>query len=124
MTDVGPRKILVVDDQPMLGKAIRRMLAGHDVTVVAAAREALGKIEAGERFDVIISDLMMPGMTGMELHDAIAAIAPDQVRKMVFMTGGAFTPQAQTFFEQVGCPTLEKPFDKAALHAVIATLVV
>jgi CheY-like chemotaxis protein len=113
---------LVVDDQPMLAKAIRRMLSGHDVSVAADAQEALAKVESGERFDAIISDLMMPGMTGMELHAAIAEVAPDQVAKMVFMTGGAFTPAAQRFFNEVGCPTLEKPFDRAGLMAVLEPL--
>jgi len=117
------RKILIVDDQPMLAKAIRRMLVGHDVTVVGAAEDALAKIEAGDRFDVIISDLMMPGMTGMELHGAIAKVAPEQTARMVFMTGGAFTDQARAFFEKVGSPTLEKPFDKAGLLAVIDALI-
>lgn len=122
VSELVPRKILVVDDQPMLAKAIRRMLAGHDVTVVADAREALAGIEAGGRYDVIISDLMMPNMSGMELYAAIATVAPDQVRRMIFMTGGAFTAQARDFFDQVGCPTLEKPFDRAGLLAVIDTL--
>jgi CheY-like chemotaxis protein len=116
------RRILVVDDQPMLAKAIRRMLSGHDVTVAADAHEALAMIVSGERFDVIISDLMMPGMSGMELHAAIAALDSDQVAKMVFMTGGAFTPAAQQFFNEVGSPTLEKPFDRAGLLAVIEPL--
>lgn len=122
VTEPAQRKILVVDDQPMLAKAIRRMLSGHDVTVVGGAREAIAKLEAGDRYDVIISDLMMPGMTGMELHAAIATLAPEQVKRMVFMTGGAFTPQARTFFDEVGCPTLEKPFDRAGLLAVIDNL--
>ena len=122
MTDPLPRKILVVDDQPMLAKAIRRMLSGHDVSVVGGARDALAKLEAGERYDVIISDMMMPGMTGMELHAAITVLAPEQVKRMVFMTGGAFTPQARRFFDEVGSPTLEKPFDRAGLLAVIDTL--
>lgn len=122
MSEPTPRKILVVDDQPMLAKAIRRMLAGHDVTVAGSARDALTQLEAGERYDVIISDLMMPGMSGMELHAAISTLAPDQVTRMVFMTGGAFTPQARTFFDEIGCPTLEKPFDRAGLLAVIQNL--
>ncbi len=122
MTDVTPRKILVVDDQPMLAKAIRRMLAGHDVTVVGSAQDALAKLEGGERYDVILSDLMMPGMSGMDLHAAIGKLAPEQVTRMVFMTGGAFTPEARAFFDEVGCPTLEKPFDRAGLRAVIDTL--
>jgi two-component system, NtrC family, sensor kinase len=112
----------VVDDQPMLAKAVRRMLSGHDVSVAADAQEALAKINAGDRYDVIISDLMMPGMSGMELHAAIAVIDPDQVTKMVFMTGGAFTPEAQRFFNEVGSPTLEKPFDRASLMAVVDQL--
>jgi CheY-like chemotaxis protein len=122
VTGVAPRKILVVDDQPMLAKAIRRMLTGHDVTVVGSAQEALTKLSAGDRYDVILSDLMMPGMSGMELHAAIGKLAPDQVTRMVFMTGGAFTPEARVFFDEVGSPTLEKPFDRAGLLAVIDNL--
>ena len=116
------RKILVVDDQPMLTKAMRRMLSGHDVTCVGSGREALDKLEAGERYDVIVSDLMMPFMNGMQLHAAIAKLAPEQVARMVFMTGGAFTPEASEFFHAVSCPTLEKPFDRAGLLAVINNL--
>jgi CheY-like chemotaxis protein len=115
----GPRKILIIDDQPTLAKAIRRMLGAHDVTVVTGGREALDKIEAGERYDVILTDLMMPEISGMDLHTKLGQIAPDQVAKMVFMTGGAFTPQARAFFDRVGNPMLEKPFDRAGLLAVL-----
>jgi CheY-like chemotaxis protein len=119
---VSARRILVVDDQPMLCKAIRRMLAQHDVATVGSAQEAVDKVAAGERYDVILTDLMMPGMSGMELHAAISQLAPDQVSRMVFMTGGAFTPTARQFFEHVACPTLEKPFDKAGLLAILEPL--
>jgi len=115
------RKVLVVDDQPMLGRAIKRMLVEHDVTLVASAQEAVTAIEQGARFDVILSDLMMPELSGMDLHSAITKLAPDQVEKMVFMTGGAFTPAARNFFEHVANPTIEKPFDKAALLSIIET---
>lgn len=115
------RKILIVDDQPTLARAIKRMLNEHDVTTVSNARDALTRIEEGERFDVILSDLMMPELSGMDLHAAIGQIAPDQVEKMVFMTGGAFTGSAREFFEHVPNPTIEKPFDKAALLALIET---
>ncbi len=123
-TEAGrPCRILIVDDQPTLGKAIRRMLAEYDVAVVCSAREALARLEGGERYDVILSDLMMPEISGMELHARIARIAPEQVNSMVFMTGGAFTDQARAFFEQVQNPTIEKPFDRAALIAVIEPLI-
>jgi CheY-like chemotaxis protein len=98
------------------------MLSGHDVTVVGGARDAVARLQAGERYDIILSDLMMPGMTGMDLHAAVSTIAPEQVARMVFMTGGAFTPEARTFFERCSAPTLEKPFDRAGLLAVIDNL--
>ena len=122
VTESRRRKILVIDDQPMLTKAIRRMLSDHDVTTVGSAREALGCIERGERYDVLLTDLMMPEISGMELRERLVQLAPDQVERMVFMTGGAFTNQAKDFFDRVANPTIEKPFDKAALFAVIDAL--
>jgi CheY-like chemotaxis protein len=113
------RRILIIDDQPTLGKAIRRMLGDHDVTVVASGREALDKIEAGERYDVILTDVMMPEISGIDIHMTLARIAPEQVANMVFMTGGAFTKQAADFFDRIANPTIEKPFDRAQLFAVI-----
>jgi CheY-like chemotaxis protein len=113
---------MIVDDQPTLAKAIRRMLGDHDVTTVISAREAIDKITAGERYDVILTDVMMPEISGMDLHTRLTSIAPDQVERMVFMTGGAFTKQAAEFFDHVANPTIEKPFDRAALFAVISGL--
>lgn len=118
----GQRRILIVDDQPTLAKAIRRMLAEYDVVVVGSAREALARLERGERYDVILSDLMMPEISGIELHARVARIAPEQVHSMVFMTGGAFTDQARAFFDRVNNPTIEKPFDRATLIAAIEPL--
>ncbi len=116
------RKILIIDDQPTLARAIRRMLSEHDVTVVSSGREALDLIEAGQRYDVILSDLMMPEISGIDVYKRLAATAPDQLSKVVFMTGGAFTHQAKEFFDQIANPTIEKPFDRAALFAAIETL--
>lgn len=99
------------------------MLTNHDVTIVDSARGALDKIEAGERYDVILSDVMMPEINGMDLHTRLATVAPDQMDRIVFMTGGAFTDQARVFFEHVSNPRIEKPFDRAELVAVIDGLV-
>lgn len=70
---------------------------------------------------MILSDLMMPELSGMDLHDAVKNIDPEQVRKMVFMTGGAFTGRAREFVDKVGMPTIEKPFDKTALLLLLDT---
>ena len=113
-------RVLVIDDEPLMGPAIRRILAhDHDVSVNAAARDALAAIEGGARYDVILCDLMMPQMTGMELHAALTQSTPEQARRMVFLTGGAFTPGARAFLERPEIPHLEKPFEPAQLRALV-----
>jgi CheY-like chemotaxis protein len=62
---------------------------------------------------------MMPGMTGMDVHEAVLAIDEAQARRMVFMTGGAFAPRASAFLERVENPRVEKPLDRSALRALI-----
>ena len=96
------QKILIVDDEETLARAIERSLRpDHDVTVVTRAREALARIEGGERFDVILTDVMMPEMTGMDMYERLRQVAPDQAEHVVFLTGGAFTPAAREFLDTV-----------------------
>jgi len=113
-------RILVVDDEPMMGKAIQRMLsAEHEVLAVTSARDALGRVSDGERFDIILCDLMMPEVTGMDLHAELLRDAPEQAERVVFMTGGAFTSGAREFLEHVRNPRIEKPFDRGILSALV-----
>jgi signal transduction histidine kinase len=104
-------RILVIDDEPAIGAAIRRFLREHDVVAVASGRAGLDLLDGGDRFDAIFCDLMMPDVTGMEIHAALAERAPDQAGRMVLMTGGAFSGGAAEFLERVGNPRLDKPFD-------------
>jgi CheY-like chemotaxis protein len=113
-------RILVVDDEPLMLKAVQRALARHhDVATVSSSREALGRIAAGERFDVILCDLMMPEMTGMDLHEELERVAPPQAERMIFLTGGAFTPRARSFLGERPDRRIEKPFDARQLLAMI-----
>ena len=113
-------RILVIDDEPMITRAVHRILAhDHDVVEVDTARAALDRIVAGERFDVILCDLMMPKMTGMELHAELTRQAPDQVGRMVFLTGGAFTAEARGFLDQAPNQRIEKPFDPTHLRHLV-----
>ena len=117
-------RILVVDDEPMVASSVMRILAKeHDVTTLLAGAEALAHCAAGERFDLILCDLMMPNMTGMDLHGALALIAPNQARRMIFMTGGAFTETARQFLADSSKESFEKPFDVASLRALVRRLV-
>jgi PAS domain S-box-containing protein len=117
-------RVLVVDDEPAVAAAVRRVLAAHhDVAVLGSAGEALTAIGAGGRYDAILCDLMMPGMTGMELHDTLARVAPDQARRIVIITGGAFTRDAREFLDRVSLPCCEKPFDADRLRELVRKVV-
>jgi CheY-like chemotaxis protein len=110
--------ILVIDDEPMVGRLVERALGrGHRVTAVTTGREGLDRLAAGERFDLILCDLMMPEITGMDMYERVVAFAPEQADRMVFLTGGAFTRRASEFLEER--PFLEKPFDLRALEALV-----
>jgi PAS domain S-box-containing protein len=114
-------RILVVDDEPLVGTAVARTLSSeHEVVTRTSAEVVLREVLAGARYDLILCDLMMPNMTGMELHARLAATSPDAARRMVFLTGGAFTTAAQEFIERTGIEPLEKPFDPRALRERIA----
>jgi signal transduction histidine kinase len=95
-------RILVIDDEVAIGRALKRSLGRyHDVTILTSGREAIALIASGERFDVIISDLMMPEVTGTEIYEELTRIARDQAERMIFLTGGAFTERAREFLEGI-----------------------
>ena len=114
-------RVLFVDDEPMLCDLVTQVLKSrHEVAAVTSAREALARRGRGERYDVILCDLMMPVMTGMELYDELARVAPEQRERVIFLTGGAFTPGARAFLSQVPNARLEKPFDLDQLLGLVA----
>jgi PAS domain S-box-containing protein len=120
---VRPR-VLVVDDDPTLASIIRRMLRDRfDIQVVNDARQALQAISAADPpHDIVLCDLMMPEMTGMDLHAAVGQRWPGRERRFLFMTGGAFTPGATQFLAEVSNPWLEKPFSIDTLQATLTTM--
>ena len=112
--------ILVVDDEEIVLRAVNRCLAKeHDVEISASAEGALALCRSGRKFDLILCDLMMPVMTGMDLHRELAQVAPDQADRMVFLTGGAFTPNGRAFLSEPPKENIEKPFDSANLRAIV-----
>jgi PAS domain S-box-containing protein len=113
-------RVLVVDDEDIVCRSVERVLrAHHDVTTTRRAEKALERIAAGEVFDVVLCDLMMPEMTGMELYDRTRRVAPALAQRFVFLTGGAFTPRARAFLDEVPSPRLEKPFDAQSLLTLV-----
>ncbi len=115
-----PGRVLVIDDEPAIGRSLGLLLGGeHTVECVTSARLALARLDAGERFDAIICDLMMPDMNGMEFHDEVIRVSPADAARIVFLTGGAFTATAREFLARVPNTVLEKPFDPRALRTAL-----
>jgi PAS domain S-box-containing protein len=112
---------LIVDDDPNVARTFAFLLSSeHNVEVSLQPRVAAERVVAGERFDIIFCDLMMPQLTGMDFYSLIAKSLPQQAERIVFITGGAFTPAAREFVARTSNPILQKPFDKKALDAVLA----
>jgi CheY-like chemotaxis protein len=112
-------KALVVDDDPLVARSIVRVLGrAFDVVTVESGAAALERLDAGP-CEVVVCDLMMPGMTGMELHAQVAARHAAQAARFVFVTGGVFTDAARRFLESSTAPCVEKPFEPARLRQVV-----
>lgn len=112
-------RILVIDADEVVVDAVRRALRAKDVTTLTSAADALALLRAGERFGAIISDMLMPNISGQALYEATLSLAPDQAARIVFLSGGAFTDRTQKFLASVPNARLDKPFIPSALRAVI-----
>ena len=113
-------RILVVDDEAAVGRVMARMLGGHEVHVAVSGRDVMALLDHDGDFDVIFCDLMMAGVSGMDLYTHVMRVHPALVERFVFITAGAFTPSAQAFVAEHKHACLAKPLDEQAVHAQLA----
>jgi PAS domain S-box-containing protein len=119
----APRRarILVVDDEPMMCRALARMLGSeHETVSTTDPRDAVRRIESGERFDLVLSDVAMSGMSGIDLYGRLAKTSPELAQRMLFMTGGALTPAAAVFLDGRSDQVLEKPLTADLVRSAVA----
>ncbi len=116
-------RILLIDDEEGLCRAVKRVLRKHDVICATHAEEAKHILETDRTFDVILCDMMMPGMSGADLHRWIAEHFPLVAERVVFITGGAFTPATEEYLKTTGSLCLEKPFNSFQFRKLISDLV-
>ncbi len=114
-----PRRILVIDDDPGMVRAYRRMLRAHDTTVVSCGAEALALLARDGDYDLILCDLMMPEVDGPQVHDTLMARAPHLAERIVFCTGGAFTNRARDFVAHIDNEVIEKPLSREDLSRLL-----
>ena len=119
---VRPRRVLVIDDEPEVGRAVRRVLRQHHVEVVRSGSDGLRVLRNDPTVDLVLCDLMMPNVSGMELYEMVRQEHPHLAERFVFVTGGAFSREAQDFLEDPERRVLEKPFDVSELRDLVAEL--
>ena len=118
----GTLDVLLIDDDALVTRALVRRVKEHRFTTVTGGREALGLLAGGARFDAIVCDLMMPDLTGMDVHEEVRRAFPGIEERMIFMTGGTFTARAVKFRADLPNRFLDKPIDVKAFRDAIATV--
>jgi CheY-like chemotaxis protein len=106
-------RVLVVDDEPLMRELVGYMLEPEfEVVMLEGGRAALAHLEGGAHFDVLLSDLMMPDISGVDLFRALVGERPALARRIIFMTGGTFTDGMGAFLRELGAEPLLKPFSR------------
>lgn len=112
-------RILVVDDDALMGAMIADVLHDYRITFCQSATGALGRIQGGGSFNAIICDLFLPGMSGFQFHTQLVKIAPGQAKRVVFLTGSVNAPEVTAFTQAAGIQCVGKPFDTRAIRAAV-----
>ncbi len=123
LTSVRSARLLIVDDEPTVLKALKRILKEHDVDMAHSGKQALELLlNRTDFYDVILCDMMMPEVSGLEVYQQLLGTKPGLASRMLFMTGGAFTASAREFLAAHPDRWLEKPFDRQRVLSMIQTV--
>lgn len=115
-------RVLIVDDHLEMAQSLARLLGGDaHATTAASGADALARIADSGGFDLVFCDVMMPGMTGIELFERVRAIDPTTAAAFVFTTGGV-TPEYQAMLDATGARCLLKPCGFEDLRCLIAAV--
>jgi CheY-like chemotaxis protein len=121
----APGRALLIDDEPVIRFALRRFFErqGWLVDEAADGRAALDRLlDDGPHavdYDVVISDLRMPSLSGIELYRRLERDRPAVLQRLIVSTGDASSPEAAAFLERAPCPVLQKPFELATLRRLV-----
>ena len=117
------RRLLIVDDEEMILRSLSRALRReYEVVTTTSPIEALRLASSGEHWDIVLSDVTMPGMSGIVLASRLSSSCPALVGRIVLMTGGAQTEQAHATLERCGLTVITKPIDMSNLLRVLESV--
>jgi two-component system NtrC family sensor kinase len=116
-------RVLVVDDDSEIAELLREILdlAGHEVDVADSGESALRRL-ADARYDLVLSDIRMPGMDGTALYDILCRQHPALATRLAFVTGDILAPKVAEFLKRTRIPHLAKPFQPRQVTELVAEL--
>jgi two-component system NtrC family sensor kinase len=122
-SSIAAKRVLVVDDEVSIRLLLHDILRldQHSVALAGSGVEAADLV-ARERFDVIISDMKMPGMDGATFYRQVRQLDPPQARRIIFITGDTVSPDTRAFLQRVTNPVLSKPFKIGPLRDSIESV--
>ncbi len=124
-SEIAPRvlpierlRLLLIDDEPLVLRSLRRMLSEHEVDAVQSGSAALSHLLVDRGYDLIFCDLMMPEMDGTVVYGEIERVMPELCERIIFCSGGAFTRRTKHFLEHSRRPLIEKPLTRESFEQV------
>lgn len=109
-------RVLVVDDEPIIATLVKRMLASRgEVEIREDFDGAIRHLASDTNVDLVICDLTLRGGSGWNLYAWVTQHRPELLSRIAFITGGAYTQEAQDFLARVQPPCLHKPFTRQEL---------
>ncbi|OHB76890.1 MAG: hypothetical protein A2Z34_10145 [Planctomycetes bacterium RBG_16_59_8] len=117
-------RLLVVEDEPSIREIVSMFLGSlaYDIDTAESGTDAIAKLEENA-YDAIVSDIKMPGKSGIDLYEHLQERFPHLARRILFITGDMITPETNRFLAESGCPWIAKPFDLTDLLRKLQTIV-
>ena len=116
-----PPRILIVDDDIRVAGALRRILRGYTVELCHSGAEAVERCLEGD-YDLVLCDMMMPGMSGMDVYLRLTELRPEIIPRIVLVTGGTFTPAITGFMNRISNLVVEKPVPRPLLLQIVGQM--
>jgi CheY-like chemotaxis protein len=114
-------RVLVVDDDSLVLRAVKRLLSMHEVTCTPSAELALATLEGGDSFDVILCDVMMPRMSGLGFYEEVTRQWPALASRIVFLTAGILDDSLEEL-QRLPNPCILKPLEMSRFEAAVVQI--
>ena len=115
-------RIMIVDDDSRIRTVIAGILHGNETVEACSGKEAREILEEDQAFDLILCDIIMPYLSGVELHKWLLSDHPELAKRVVFITAGSFTTRTKNYLDKVDNILIEKPFNIVAFKNLIGDL--